>query len=120
MLQYLVENGCPVMQVVGERGNPDHFSPEKFIEIKEYATVIAAQHLSIRCLQYLMEHGAPWPHDIIKESLNFKRRVDNDIFAAVIKCLHSFGCEWNAKVSSYAATFENLELLKFVHENQLQ
>lgn len=104
-----MENGCP-LAVDGEENHPR----------KEYATLTAAASGNLKFLQYLMDHNAPWPKNILNICPGYQRcKPAHDEFTAVVQFLRSRGCAWSTAVPEFAAMRGNLELLKYTYENQL-
>lgn len=103
VLQYLIENGCPFTTRRGWK-----------------ATLNAAATGNIQFLRYLMEHNVRCHKSIMARCPGYQRnKPKNESFTMVIKYLHGRGYQWSAKVSAFAARRGNLELLRFIHENQL-
>jgi hypothetical protein len=59
-----------------------------------------------------MEHGAPWPKNIIDQSISlFTSNAD------IIAYLRTQGCPWGTSTCETAAKSGKLGLLKYLHEN---
>ena len=101
-LKYLVENGCPIIEVhpVGA-----------VFAAHNYTAVLAARHNHIECLNYLIEIGAPVPDDIID------RCVDAKTSPVVIQYLRELGYQWHQIAIDTAASRNNVALVKYLHEN---